>query len=361
MAESDGQEKTEQPTGKKLEDSRNEGQVAKSTEINSFAVFSTGLFTLFLSQKAIGNNIYNFSYSIFGSLDNLSISRDTVQMYFIKWALFLFQAILPVLLSICVVSIVASVSQVGLKFSWKVIKPKASKFNVLANAKNLLFSSRSLIEILKAIVKLAIVALLSYSVIEKLVVESMDLAELSVGEIAKFMIEACYALVWRISLVYTVFAAADYLYQRYKHNQDLMMTKQEIKEEYKQSEGDPLVKAKIKKIQIAASRRRMMQDVPTADVVITNPTHFAVALRYDMDRDNAPKVVAKGVDAVAQRIKKIAVENNVPLHEDRELARALFKQCEIGDTIPSQLFKAVAQILAYIFNIRRAKKKASIV
>ena len=361
MAEADGQEKTEQPTSKKLEETREQGQVAKSTEINSFAVFTVGLIMLFASQKMLGNKFYDLSTSIFANLDSISISRDSVQMYFIKYTLFLFESLAPILLGIIVVSIVASVAQVGFKFSWKVLKPKGSKFNVPKNIKNLFFSSRSMVEILKAIVKIFIVVILSYSVIEDLVYKSMSLAELSVGEITEFMLEASYALVWRISLVYALFAAADFMYQRYKHKQDIMMTKQEVKDEFRQSEGDPLVKSRIRSIQMQASKRRMMQAVPTADVVITNPTHFAVALKYDMDKYSAPKVVAKGVDAVAQRIKAVAVENGVPLHEDRELARALFKSCEIGDEIPSQLFKAVAQILAYLFNIKRGKRRASIV
>ncbi len=361
MAETDGQEKTEQPTGKKLEDSREQGQVAKSTEINSFAVFTVGLIILFLSQKMLGKNFYDFSYSIFSSLDNLTISKDTTQRYFIDWALFILENLAPIVIGICLVSIVASVAQVGFKFSWKILKPKASRFNVFSNLKSIFFSSRSVVEILKAIIKISIVVILSYGVLANLINSSKDLAEFSVEEITRFMLEASYALVWRIGLVYAMFAAADFIYQKYKHKQDIMMTKQEVKEEYKQSEGDPLIKGRIRKLQQQLSKRRMMQDVPTADVVITNPTHFAVALKYDMVKDAAPKVVAKGVDAVAQRIKAIAVENGVPLHEDRELARALFKSCEIGDVIPNQLFKTVAQILAYIFNLKRAKRKKSIV
>ncbi len=361
MAESDGQEKTEQPTGKKIEDARNKGQVAKSTEVNSFAVFTIGLVILFITRNTLGHNFYDLSYSIFNSLDTLSLTKDTMQMYFIKWALIFFGSIAPIIIGISLVSIIASVSQVGFKFSWEAITPKAGKFNLFANAKNLFFSSRSAVEILKAIVKISIVVLMSYTVIEKLITDALLLPGLTVAEIAQFMMDASYTLVWRIAIVYAVFAAVDFIYQRYKHNKDLMMTKQEVKDEYKQSEGDPLIKSRIRKIQMQTAKRRMMKDVPTADVVITNPTHFAVALKYDMEKDTAPRVVAKGVDAVAQRIKAIAVENNVPLHEDRELARALFKQCDVGDQIPSQLFKAVAQILAYLFNIKRARRKASIV
>lgn len=361
MAEVDGQEKTEQPTSKKLNDSRDRGEVAKSAEINSFAVFTAGLIILFASKNFLGRQFYDLSYSLFNSLDSLSINRDSVQLYFIKWTLFIFESLAPILIGICVVSIIASTAQVGFKFSWKAITPKLSKFNILGNLKNLFFSSRSFIEILKAIVKIALVAIMSYSVVNKVIADSMSLPELSVDEIAKFMFEASYTLVWRISLVYAFFAAADYIYQRYKHSENLMMTKQEVKEEFRQSEGDPLIKSRIRHLQMQASKRRMMQDVPKADVVITNPTHYAIALKYDMYKDSAPKVLAKGVDAVAMRIKAIAIENNVPLHENRELARALFKHCEIGEDIPAQLFKTVAQILAYIFSLRKAKRKKSIV
>ena len=361
MAEVDGQEKTEQATGKKLSEARDNGQVAKSTEINSFVVFTSGLIILYMSQKLIGRNFYELSTSIFGSLDNLTVSKDILQVYFLKGLLFLFQTLAPVLIGICVVSVIASVAQVGFKFSWKALKPKASKFNFFANAKNLFFSARSAVEISKAILKLTIVAVLSYSVIEKLVTDSIQLVEFSVEEIVNFMLQATYALVWRIGLVYALLAAVDFMYQKFHFKQNMMMTKQEVKEEYRQSEGDPLIKSRIRKLQIQASRRRMMQEVPKADVVITNPTHFAIAIKYDLNKDSAPKVVAKGVDFIAQRIKKIAIENNVPLHEDRELARALYKNCEVGEQIPSHLFRAVAHILAYIFNLRRAKKKASIV
>jgi flagellar biosynthetic protein FlhB len=361
MAEVDGQEKTEQPTSKKLTDSRERGEVAKSVEINSFAVFTAGLIILFASKNFLGRQFYDLSYSLFSSLDSLSINRDSVQLYFIKWALFIFESLAPILIGICVVSIIASTAQVGFKFSWKAITPKLSKFNIFANFKNIFFSSRSFIEILKAIVKLALVAIMSYSVVNKVIADSMGLPGLSVDEIARFMFEASYTLVWRISLVYAFFAAVDYIYQRYKHNENLMMTKQEVKEEYRQSEGDPLIKSRIRRLQMQASKRRMMQDVPKADVVITNPTHYAIALKYDLHKDSAPKVLAKGVDAVAMRIKAIAIENNVPLHENRELARALYKHCEIGDDIPAQLFKTVAQILAYIFSLRKAKRKKSIV
>jgi flagellar biosynthetic protein FlhB len=161
--------------------------------------------------------------------------------------------------------------------------------------------------------------------------------------------------------MYVAFAGIDFIYQKFQHRKKQMMSKQEVTEEYKQSEGDPFIKSKIKSKQMMMAKARMMQDVPKADVVITNPTHFAVALKYEVGSKYAPKVLAKGVDEIAQKIKQIAAKHNVPIHEDVELARALYKYCNIGDEIPTKLFKAVAQVLAYIYNLRNSKKKKSII
>jgi len=172
------------------------------------------------------------------------------------------------------------------------------------------------------------------------------------------MIDTTVKFLWKVALVYIAIAASDFAYQKFKHKKDLMMTKQEVKEEFKQQEGDPAVKGKIKQKQMIMAHRRMMKEVPKADVVITNPTHFAVALKYEMGKDSAPKVVAKGADLIAQKIKEIAKENDVPLHEDVYLARSLYKMCEIGDEVPEELFQAVAQILAYIYQLKNTYKKS---
>ena len=227
--------------------------------------------------------------------------------------------------------------------------------------KNVFFSSKSLVEVAKGLLKLFLIGFFTYSVIKNFVLESTDLPTHSLDSIIGFMLDSAVNLLWKVSLVFGLLAVADFVYQKYKFNKDMMMTKQEVKEEHRQQEGDPLVKGKIKSLQIAAARRRMMKDVPTADVVITNPTHYAIALKYDPARKSSPIVVAKGVDELAQRIKKLAAQHNVPLHEDRELARSLFKMCEIGEEIPEVLYHAVARVLAYIFNLKNKKKRKSIV
>jgi flagellar biosynthetic protein FlhB len=357
MAEVDGQEKTEEPTAKKLEESRKKGQVAKSLEINSFAILTLGLFIIYLSRQALGGSLAKLAIKIFSSLDKLTLTPDLMQGYFKDGVLFYFGSLWPIFAGIIVVGLVATIGQVGLKFSPKALTPNFSKFNPLSGIKNLFFTTRSFIELSKSIVKLIIIALFTYYVIKDFILQATLLVEFSVSEIVQFMIEASFALVWKIALMFGLIAFADFAFQKYKHRNDMMMTKQEVKEENNQSEGNPQIKSKIRSVQMAAARKRMMQDVPKADVIITNPTHLSIALKYEMAKDAAPKVLAKGADEVALRIREIAKLHNIPLHEDKELARALFKLCDVGDFIPANLFKAVAQVLAYIYQLKNEKKK----
>jgi flagellar biosynthetic protein FlhB len=357
MAEQ-GQEKTEQPTQKKLDESRQEGQVAKSNEIISFAVFTSGLFTIIIFKDYIGSNISELTINIFKSLDTLQLNINIIQMYFMKSAIFLLATIMPVLLGIMVISLAANVGQIGFRVSLKALSPKLNKFNPISGIKRIFFSVHSLVELLKSLLKLIIVGGFTYYVLDDLIKQSMSLSDFTVNEITSKMIDYGLTLIIKVAIVYAVLAVVDFIFQKRKFIKEMMMTKQEVKEENRQTDGDPMVKSKIRSIQYQMARRRMMQDVPKADVVITNPTHYAIALKYEVGKDAAPKVLAKGVDDVAQRIKKIAAEHNIPLYEDRQLARALYKICDVGDFIPEKLFHAVAKVLAYIYNLRKTKKKS---
>jgi len=357
MADAEGQEKTEQASGKKLTEAREKGQVAKSQELNSLALFGAGLMLIFLSQQFLSGRISNLTVRTFTTFDTLSINRNSIQKILLEDSFFLLSTLAPILGGLVVIALVVNISQVGLKFSMKALIPTGAKFNPISKLKEMFFSSRSMVEVLKSLFKLIVISAFTYFVLADLVAKSTLLVELSMSEIMQFMLDSAYSLLWKISMIFAVIAGADFIFQRFKFKKDMMMTKQEVKEENKQSEGDPLIKARIKKMQFQAARNRMMADVPKADVVITNPTHYAIAIKYDLEKDAAPKVLAKGVDSLAQRIKEVAVKNNVPLHEDRLLARALYKLCEVGDQIPQSLFKAVAQILAYIFQLKRSKKK----
>lgn len=361
MADVEGQEKTEQATAKKLDDSRNKGQVAKSVEMSSFVVFSTGLIMIFAARHFIGDQLSYLAKEIFNSLDVLTLNSSVVQLYAIKIALFFFITTAPVFIGLLIMAFAVNIAQVGYRFSMKALELKLDKLNFINGFKNVFLSARSFVEVTKSLLKLIFIGLFTYIVVKDMILESITLPEYSIDSIINFMIDSAVSLIWKISLVFAVFAAADFMYQKFKFKKDMMMTKQEVKEEIRQSEGDPHVKGKIKSLQFAAARRRMMKEVPTADVIITNPTHYAIALKYEPSKKSSPVVVAKGVDELAQRIKQIAIENNVPLHEDRELARTLYKMCDIGEEIPEVLFHTVAKVLAYIFSLRNKKKRKSIV
>ncbi|MBK8945028.1 MAG: flagellar biosynthesis protein FlhB [Ignavibacteriae bacterium] len=361
MAELDGQEKTEQATSKRQLDTREKGQAPKSQELNSLAVFTTGLFVLFLTKDYLGGKLWDISVYIFSSLDTLEISADILSMYMIKGALFFILSMFPVFIGIILVSLAVGYGQVGFKITPKALEPKFSKLDPIKGFKNSFLTTRPLVETIKSIVKLSAIGIFSYIFLEDMILNSIGLVNFTIQEIVNYTIENSIDFLWRVSLVYIVIAFSDFAYQKFKHKKDLMMTKQEVKEERKQTEGDPQIKSQIRSKQIEMARKRMLDDVPKADVVITNPTHFAVALKYDIGKSTAPKVIAKGQDLLAQKIKEIAKQHNIPLHEDVQLARALYKACEIGQEIPETLFKAVAQILAYIFKLKNEKKRKSII
>lgn len=355
MAEFEGQEKTEQPSSKKLEDARKKGMVAKSVEVNSLLIVVTGLVTIFLLQSYIGQRMSNFATNIFNSLDVLPNRISLLPNMAFDWFMFFFSVLAPVMTAIVIVSLASNIAQVGFSISPEAIAPKFSKLNPAKGIKKI-FSSRSVVEIFKTLLKFFVISFFTYLILSDLIIAAAYLDNLNPSEIIIFMLDNAFSLLWKIALLYAVIAAIDFAYQRYKFRKDMMMTKQEVKEEMKQLEGDPTVKGRIRKMQMQAAQQRMMANLPTADVVITNPTHYAVALKYDMTKDSAPEVIAKGVDLLAQRIKKVAAEHKIPLHEDRELARALYKMCDVGDKIPPSLFKAVAQVLAYVYNLKKNKK-----
>lgn len=356
--EQDGQEKTEQPTGKRISDSRLKGQVARSQEINSLSIFGTGLVLLFIYKNFIGDKLSGLAEFVFSNLDTLDITYALMLIYIEKGFMYILSTLAPFFIGLVLIALAAGYGQAGFMITPKALAPKLDRFNPVSGMKNKFFSAQPFVEMLKSVFKVALIGAFAYWELEDAVVNSLGLVNFTITEIVFFMMDTAIGFLWKVALIYLVLAAADFVYQKRKHNKDLMMTKQEVKEENKQTEGDPQIKAQIKGKQLAMARNRMMKEVPKADVVITNPTHYAIALKYDVGGSGAPKVVAKGVDAVAQRIKKIATENNVPLHEDRQLARALYKFCNIGDEIPENLYQAVAQILAYVFKSKRAKKKS---
>ncbi|MGD8758555.1 MAG: flagellar biosynthesis protein FlhB [Deltaproteobacteria bacterium] len=351
MAEGDFQDKTEKATSKKRRDAREKGQVAKSREIPSVAVLLTGLSTLYLFGSFIYSHIRSLMQESFsmiarpslGMMDFLALNYDMVQRFIIIMA--------PLMIAVFVIGILTNVAQVGWLFTWEPLIPQPSKLSPIKGIGRL-FSKHSLVELFKSIAKLTLVGLIVYWTVKGEMARFVSLGEMEVPGIALYILKVILKIFLRVSMAMIFLAVLDYAFQKWQFEQKLKMTKQEVKEELKQSEGDPLVKSRIRRVQQEMARRRMMQEVPKADVIVTNPVHLALALRYDSGVMNAPQVVAKGAGALAEKIKALAKEHHIPIVEDKELARRLYEVVEIGREIPSALYHAVAEVLTYVYRIK---------
>ena len=351
MAEKRNQDKTEPATPKKREDARKKGQVAVSREIPSvFILFMTMGVFFFLG----GQMFNNLSSLMRDALQNgIHIELQALSAVRILSTILgkLFWVLFPLITAIMLAGIAANLSQFGILFTGKTLVPKLSKLNPLSGMKRL-FSLRSLVEVAKALLKILIIGLVAYLTIRRHFGLLPDLMRMEVLDILTFTGRVSLEICFYTCLVLIVLAGLDYAFQRWQYENDLKMTKQEVKEEWKQREGDPIVKARIRRVQLEMAQRRMMAEVPTADVVVTNPTQLAVALRFDTEKMDAPQVVAKGAGYVAARIREIAETYEVPVLEQKPLAQALFKSVEIGEIIPMTLYRAVAEVLAYVYRLK---------
>ena len=341
--------KTEKPTGKKLGKSREEGQVAKSQEIGSAFILIAGLaFFFFAGGRFFDGPVevmrYFFQYAML-----LEINPASVYNLFLLTIRQMFYLLAPFLLLMMFVGLAANLMQVGFKITPKAMLPKLSKLNPISGFKSKFLSLKPLVELVKSCLKIGLLSYIAYSVYRQNFAGFFSLFDQPVGLIMTFIAKVAFQILWRCGLLMLVLALFDYIYQRWEFMEGQKMSKQEVKDEMKQSEGDPQVKSRIRSMQMSAARQRMMQEVPKADVVITNPTHIAVALVYDQENSEAPIVVAKGAGLMAEKIKKIAREHGVPVVENKALARLLFKTVELNQMIPETLYQAVAEVLAYIY------------
>lgn len=345
------QEKTEEPTSKRREEARKKGQVAKSIEINSTLILLTGLVTLTIFGGTMFSRIVGVNQFIFSQVGQIQITQDVLPGYLYSGVKMLISILVPVMLPIVLIGIISNLLQFGFIFSFHPIKPQLSKLNPIQGLKKL-FSKRSLVELIKNIMKIVIVCWIGYLVIAGLADEMVPLMDQNPWAIFFWVCRGVAKIGFYTVLVIAILSICDFIYQRWEHHTKMKMTKQEVKDEYKQMQGDPKVKAKIRQIQFKTAMQRMMADVPTADVVITNPTEFAVAMKYDEENMRAPSVIAKGRRLIAQRIREIAVEHDIPIVENPPLARELYKAVEIGQEIPGKFYQAVAEILAYVYSLR---------
>lgn len=355
--EGQGGEKTEPATQKKLDDARKEGQVAKSREIAN----GLGLLALFLVLRFWVGNMGTQMMEVFPSIYNRIPDVTTFwrgsmpQMdVTIVYRFMLFRVVIvtaPVLIIGVLVAFISDVAQVKWKPTLKPLMPKFNKLNPISGFKKVI-SLNSLVELLKSLAKIILILYVCYNYLKDKWIILLNLYDVSLMQGLGLVARTVTDLGIRVSAIYMLIAVADLVYQRVKFSNDMKMTKQEIKEEYKQQEGDPQVKGQIRQRMREASRRRMMQDLPHADVVITNPTHYAVAIKYDPEVADAPLVVAKGEDYLAQRIREIARENHVEIVENKPLARMLYANVDVGQAVPPELYQAVAEVLAFVYHLQ---------
>ena len=355
--EGNGGEKTEPATSKKLQDARNEGQVAKSQELNH----ALGLIALFLTLKIfisyIGENLfYTFAANynkipdiIDESIGGMSVHLATAVIS--NGMLTILKGVAPVFIIGYTVALLSNILQVKWKVTTKPMKPKFSKLNPLNGFKRI-FSKDSLFELLKSIAKIGLIIYVAYTAIRDHQDELFLLYDIPLMQVILLVGSIVIDAGLKISLVYLIVGIADWFYQKHKFKEDMKMTKQEVKDEYKNTEGNPEIKGRQRSKMREASQSRMMQDLPNADVVITNPTHYAVAIRYDASQYSAPIVVAKGEDYLAMKIREAAKEHQIEIVENKPLARMLYANVDVGEEVPPELYQAVAEVLAFVYNLR---------
>lgn len=345
------QEKTEPATPKKKQDARKKGQVAKSMELPGAFVLMFGLLAFVLFGSFIKERFFNLFSLVFQDFMLMNVTVPNVSALFgtlITDALIMLS---PILLFAVAMAFIGNYMQIGFLLSADPLKMKLNKLNPVEGLKRI-FGLRSLIEFLKSVFKLTIVALVVYFIIWGEKERILTLSRYPLVETLNYVSGLVIKIGLIIAILLLVLAIFDYLYQRYEHNKQLRMSKQDIKDEFKKSEGDPQIKARIKEKQRRMAMQRMMQEIPNADVIITNPTHYAIALKYQTGAMEAPTVIAKGADFVALKIREKAKEHGIVIMENKPLARALYDRVELNESIPGDLFQAVAEILAYVYKLK---------
>lgn len=352
----DESQKTEEPTPKKLEESRKKGQVALSREVNNWVMLFTATIVVLAIGPSALNSMKLFMQGFIERAHVMPYAPDGIGTVLGHsfWGILGILALPLIILMIA--AFLAPFLQIGPLFAPQVIKPDVSKISPMAGFKRL-FSMRSIMEFVKGILKIGIIGFIGILLLKPFYGSIDHMIGLPVPTMMDEMQGLVLRLMSGILVVLLVVAVADLVYQRYEHYKKMRMSKQELKDEYKQTEGDPHVRAKLRQLRQEKARARMMQAVPEADVVITNPTHYSLALKYDPEEMDAPVLVAKGVDELAMRIREVAKENDVPLYENRPLARVLYDTVELDEMIPAEHYQAVAEVISYIFQLKGKLEK----
>ncbi len=344
---SEGAEKTEQPTQRRLEDAQKRGQFARSAEIQTVLVLTGGLTALLLFGRDIGQLLHTTITRTLSHLHDTPITSSSLQSYAIQGTLAAIFCAGPVVVATMVGGLLAGGLQSRFQTASEALTPNWERLNPVAGLQRV-FSTRSLIPTAIAFLKLATIILLTYSTIQTVLSDPIFTSTIDLSRVVQFMADACVKIFTRVLVALVIIAAADYGYHYWQTWHDLMMTKEELKEEAKNQEANPQVKAGRRRM-MRISQRKMLADVPTADVVVTNPTHIAVALRYDPKTMKAPRLLAKGIRLNAAKIREIARAHHVPILENKPLARLLYKHGQVGGEVPAQLYVAVAEVLAWVY------------
>ncbi len=344
-------EKTEQPTPRKLEEALKHGQIARSAEVQTAFVLLGALGALTFAGPEIWRQLVATSVMTFSHLHDTTLTISALQGYAVAGTFVFFKCAAPVVIATMLAGLLAGAIQNRFNTASEALTPNWNKLNPVEGFKRV-FSGRSAVPTLIAILKFAVIAGLTYSQVRAILNDPIFTTAVSVGRLTEFLAQTCLHIFLRVSLALLVIAAGDYGYQWWRTNQDLMMTKQELKDEMKNTEGNQMMK-NARRRRRTVSKAKQLAEVPTADVVVTNPTHIAVALRYDRKTMRAPKVVAKGIRLNAQGIREIAAKYQIPIIENKPLARMLFKHARVGGEIPAQLYAAVAEVLAWVYRVNR--------
>lgn len=346
------QEKTERATPRRRQKARERGQVFSSRELVSALVLLSGLITIKIYSSYLLENVASYlKHTVIEDFIKKDFSPDDLYRVLYSSSVLFVKLIIPVGMGTVLTGIVANLAQIGFVFSLEPFSPKLERINPVEGFKRI-FSKKGLIELLKSIIKLTLIIYVFCGALNQLKDTAIFMFDMSLRESISYFLNSIFKVGLKVGVVLLVFSVFDYAYQWYEYEKSLMMSKEDIKEEFKEVEGNPQIKSRIRQTQRQIMRRRMMQDVKKADVVITNPTHIAVALGYDASTHEAPVVLAKGAGLVAEKIKEMAEKEDIPIVENKPLAQTLYKSVEVGDAIPEELYNAVAEILAYVYSLK---------
>lgn len=352
-------ERTEKATPKRRQQAKQEGQISKSQDLSMAVTLAVGFFVLYMYMPFVTDKLKDMTVTTLSNLNPHLVDRENFIGFFANFVWNTVNILVPIMFFIMLAGIGINYMQVGPMFTTKTITPDLSKLSPekLIKGFQRFFQLKSFVELIKSVIKGSIIGGIGYSVYKKREIEIISLLGSDIMTAIKLMGSILFEMFFQICLVLFILGLIDKKYQDYEHEKSIKMTKQEVKDERKNADGDPVIKSKIRSIQMRFAMQRMMGSVPTADVVVTNPTHYAVAIRYDVQKAPAPQVVAKGVDFIAFKIREIAEHNNIPIVENKPLARTLYKIVPLEGMIPAELYVAVAEVLAYVYKTNQHKGK----